>query len=487
MLVAVPVTSFPWIAAFTGGSTVSPLSGAPLVIMAALWFVPLVIRGSRISSLAFPLIVFASIALFSSALSLFADVEPFVGQTVLSRPLRAGLTLIMGIGFYLVASKFPWSEKRLRESLRWLYLGGAIMLLWSSVQVYLLLLEPEAAPSYIREAHRIISIRDLSTTRVTGMAFEPSWLANLLVVLFIPLWLASVIRGYSITRIHARFVSIELLMLLWGSVILFFTFSRIGLLSFFAMLAFLGFLESWRLAGRWTGALFDERGWSISRPGRFGMGLMRWLILGLLSLLAFFVMIAVLYAAGTLDERIGRLFRLNYIGLLSSPNASAYLVARSLAFSERLTYWTTAFRIFSEFPILGVGLGNTGFYFTEMVPSYGYGLPEIIRTLTGEVGFPNAKNLWIRLLAETGIMGFLAFLLWLLVLARAAWLLHNRANGIMRVLGTAGMLALAAQVFEGFSLDTFALPQLWIMLGLVTAAFSLREYESLNYRLKSNE
>ncbi|MCH8877304.1 MAG: O-antigen ligase family protein [Chloroflexi bacterium] len=481
------MTSFPWIAAFTSGSTVSPLSGLPLVIIAALWFVPLVIRGSRISRLAYPLIVFASIALLSSALSLFASVEPFVGQTIPSRPLRAGLSLIIGIGFYLVVSKFPWSEKRLRESLRWLYLGGAVMLLWSSVQVYLLLFESEAAPSYIREAHRILSIRDLGTTRVTGMAFEPSWLANLLVVLFIPLWLASVISRYSITRIHARIVSIELFMLLWGSIILFFTFSRIGLLSFFAVIAFLGFLMSWRLASRWTVALFDKRKGSVSTLRKFGTGLIRWLILGMLSLLAFLAMIAVLYAAGNLDDRIGRLFRVSYIGLLSSGNASAYLVARSLAFSERLTYWTTAFRIFSEFPILGVGLGNTGFYFTEMVPSYGYGLPEIIRTLTGDVGFPNAKNLWIRLLAETGIMGFLAFLLWLLVLARAAWLLHNRANGIIRVLGTAGMLALVAQIFEGFSLDTFALPQLWIVLGLVTAAFSIWEYEALRQPLTSNE
>ena len=38
----------------------------------------------------------------------------------------------------------------------------------------------------------------------------------------------------------------------------------------------------------------------------------------------------------------------------------------------------------------------------------------------------------------------------------------------------AGLLALVAQLVEGFSLDTFALPQLWILVGLLTAAFSLR-------------
>jgi hypothetical protein len=30
-------------------------------------------------------------------------------------------------------------------------------------------------------------------------------------------------------------------------------------------------------------------------------------------------------------------------------------------------------------------------------------------------------------------------------------------------------LALIAQIFEGFSLDTFALPQLWIILGIFSA------------------
>jgi hypothetical protein len=42
------------------------------------------------------------------------------------------------------------------------------------------------------------------------------------------------------------------------------------------------------------------------------------------------------------------------------------------------------------------------------------------------------------------------------------------------MIGLAGLLSLVAQVFEGFSLDTFALPHLWIMLGLVTAVASLR-------------
>jgi hypothetical protein len=50
-------------------------------------------------------------------------------------------------------------------------------------------------------------------------------------------------------------------------------------------------------------------------------------------------------------------------------------------------------------------------------------------------------------------------------------LTRNRTT-VFGALGAAGLLALGVQVFEGLSLDTFALPQLWIVLGLVSAAVS---------------
>jgi hypothetical protein len=49
-------------------------------------------------------------------------------------------------------------------------------------------------------------------------------------------------------------------------------------------------------------------------------------------------------------------------------------------------------------------------------------------------------------------------------------MLHSRAREVKAVIGLAGSLALLAQLVEGFSLDSFALPQMWVILGLVTAA-----------------
>ncbi len=135
-------------------------------------------------------------------------------------------------------------------------------------------------------------------------------------------------------------------------------------------------------------------------------------------------------------------------------------------------YWASGFNVFSKYPFLGVGLGNAGFFFLDTVPAYGYRLTEIINIINGAPQFPNPKNLWVRLLAETGIVGFSIFISWLLLLALGAWAVMKRGKGLITIFGVGGLLAILAQILEGFSLDTFALPQLWIMLGMLTAAIS---------------
>jgi O-antigen ligase len=106
-----------------------------------------------------------------------------------------------------------------------------------------------------------------------------------------------------------------------------------------------------------------------------------------------------------------------------------------------------------------------------MLPAYAYRLAEFQRLLDGDnLSFPNPKNLWIRLLAETGFIGFSTFVIWLGLLAVTALKLRRMGTRLQRMVAVAALLALTAQILEGFSLDTFALPQLWIILGFLTAA-----------------
>jgi hypothetical protein len=155
-----------------------------------------------------------------------------------------------------------------------------------------------------------------------------------------------------------------------------------------------------------------------------------------------------------------------------------YNLINHLEYAERLMYWISAFLVFSQFPFLGIGLGNAGFLFRQTVPAFGYYLPEVLLILDpSRDAFMNPKSLWMRLLAETGIIGFLTFVSWLIGLGLVAFWFNRGKQGVASVLGLAAILAMVALIFEGFSLDTFALPQLWIILGLLTASSMISSKE----------
>jgi O-antigen ligase len=182
---------------------------------------------------------------------------------------------------------------------------------------------------------------------------------------------------------------------------------------------------------------------------------------------------AVLQLSATTDWRVRRVVTLpDEIAELRAahPFELAYALADRAAFAERVVYWRAGFAGFDRYPILGVGLGNAGFLFEQGLPIYAYRLVEIRRVLDPEnLSFPNPKSLWIRLLSETGILGTAAFLTWVILAFGAAFTLAPAPVAQSRFIGVAGLLALPAWLLEGFSLDTFALPQTWVLLGLVTA------------------
>ena len=71
-----------------------------------------------------------------------------------------------------------------------------------------------------------------------------------------------------------------------------------------------------------------------------------------------------------------------------------------------------ALAAFEEYPLTGVGLGASGFYIYQNLPDWALTtVPEIARQLNPENRlYPNPKNLYVRLLAETGLIGFFLFL-----------------------------------------------------------------------------
>jgi hypothetical protein len=101
LLLALPVTSFPYFPPAMGGEAlVRPLSLYPLAILILLVVLPKLLS-QPISKTMLTLAPFVLVATASSLLSLLRGIEPALGISTESRVLRGMLTLLIGCAFYL--------------------------------------------------------------------------------------------------------------------------------------------------------------------------------------------------------------------------------------------------------------------------------------------------------------------------------------------------------------------------------------------------
>jgi uncharacterized membrane protein len=106
-------------------------------------------------------------------------------------------------------------------------------------------------------------------------------------------------------------------------------------------------------------------------------------------------------------------------------------------------------------------------------------LAEVRNLLYRTSGLLNTKSLWFRLLAETGIIGFAFFLAWLYVLVLSGIKLNQHTSRLLKTVGMAGIMVIIGLTIEGFSIDSFAMPYLWVSTGILSAAFNLGEKKEL--------
>jgi O-antigen ligase len=465
VIALLPLTSVPWVARLAGSDMVAAPAALPLIWLLAAWFVPFLLNRGRLSSLTLPFLAFVTAALVSSALAFFGDVPPFKGRSLLSREIHALLTLAVGASFYLVASTWPKNLRRLQLTLQIVNVSGLVILLWCAVQAYYVVLG-DGAPVSLTRVQQELTMKTFYINRVNGFTLEPSWLAHQLNLLYLPAWLASSLQRYSAHRFRLLGISFENLLLVGGVAMMFLSHSRIGWLALVLVAGFLAVRVNLAFA-RWIRAAVIQR-------VRVKPILRKLLVLSvnLCLILAFMLaygagIYGLGYIGGKVDPRLAQLFE------VPSESIFSFQYLNQLAFAERAIYWATGFTIFGEHPLLGVGVGNAGYYFFDRLPAFAFALPEITDLVYRSGYLPNTKSLWVRLLAETGVVGFALFLTWAAVLWAAGQALRSRPEGLYRTLGWMGSFTLIALITEGFSVDSFALPYLWISTGLLTAAASL--------------
>lgn len=452
-----PLTSFPLVKKLTGADMVSPASGPLLLVLLLVSVLPLVWRERQVPRAALPLLAFACAALFSCALAFFLPLPPFRDQAILSNMLKALFTLAVGLGFYVAALVWASQAERAAFLLRWINWGGLAVIVWTLIQAADFRMN-HVVSVWMEQAQALFTTSGLYNDRATGFAFEPSWLAHQLNMLYLPFWLAAALRGTSVHRLRLGFVTFERCLLAGGLLALWFTVSRIGFLSFvlcvillvgIAMLRGLGSLRE-RLIGR---ARANRRLTRILVSAGLWMGVA---LAGVLLLLAAGLVLS------KVDPRMKTLFNLSAL-----KEFSVLRYANQLVFAERVVFWETGWNIFNDYPLFGVGLGNAGYFFSQKLSYFAWSLVEIRTLMYRWNTLPNIKSLWVRLLAETGIAGTGLFFSWLYVVWASAARLYRRP-GLAGTVGLAGLFVLVGLLAEGFSVDTFALPYFWISFGLVT-------------------
>ncbi len=467
LILCLPFTSFSLISQIFGGTSVAPLSMIFLIILLVIAFVPNLLRTRSLPPQVILLLLFVVSALISSALGNFIYIPSYRSAPVLKNAIRGFITLATGVSFFIITILLNKDEKSIITSIKLINLSGILIIIYALIQAGSWRLTNEY-PVVLHKFQEIISSNGrLYPGRVNAMALEPSWLAHQLTLLYIPLWLSFASQHFSIykRKIFNRF-NYEFVFLILGFLVIVLTLSRIGWLTTLALVVVIlvqkinQVYENYNLKRNRTVSWFER---SIFW---FGVFLSLLILLGVIG-----------YIFTRMDPRMAKLFNLyQYIGM----GLQGFIGwASLLGIGERIAYWYIGYRVFLLHPFMGVGLGSTGNFFGSLIPEFAFRLPEVVEFFITGLPPPNPKSLWFRLLAETGIIGFTFFSAWVYQhFVHAKSLIRAKDNMLIKVMGTFGILAIIAMLFEGFSLDTFGLPYYWITLGFIAAVYRMRKEKS---------
>ena len=453
MIALLPISSMPLVAKLLGSDSVASPAILFMLVLLVIWFLPRVFRGERFSNHILPLLFFCLVALIATALSLFYHMPAFKGINQFAPAISSVGTLMIGFFFFVTASSYLETREEVQLTVQVLNWSGLVLVGWALLQAFFWY-GFNHYPQWMFDFQGMLSARVLYRQRVNAFALEPSWLAHQLNMLYLPLWLACTLKKKSFHRLRFWKFSLENLLLLGGVAVLLLTLSRVGVAAFILVLLLVVLV----LHGRGVEWLMGR----FNKPGKRQIG--RGAVSALLILAYLLVISAVVVAFTRIDPRMANLFNFSF-----KQDDSLLRFFNELKFGDRVIYWLTGWNIFNAYPFLGVGLGNAGYYFPKYLPAYGWSLVEVENLLNRTTILLNIKSLWLRLLAETGMVGFSLFLGWLVsLLPTLVKKIRNQCSSVS-VFGWTGIFVLVALVLEGFSIDSFAMPYWWISLGLAVS------------------
>jgi len=377
---SLPYDSFPY-PFDIGGSLIKPLA-----LPIALFLLPAVLMGldaRRVNKSVFLIILFCAYTLLMLVIFTFAYDFRIKQTTVPVHSLKGLLSIFSLFAGILIVYQFGrGAHQNYVTLIRYGYYAVFLPLIAGVFQILVILFGPQ----FFMPPVRILSFVFLApqyslvdkVNRVMLLTLEPSVAAMQLILFIIPVLL--LYRSIHPTKKLPKF-------LLALSVIeLVFTFSALALLWIAVCLIVLLCLALKDLLLRF-------------RISKLGLSIFTLAVLLLLS--------SVFFLKDYFGYQKRKLDFLLRAGLLRGTDT-------------RLANAITGLNVFvNENPITGVGLSMLGFFYAQNAPDFVRSYPEGIRYSDLEDPmFPTAKNIFVRLLAETGLIGFSIFLAFLIRLFR---------------------------------------------------------------------
>jgi hypothetical protein len=461
-LLTLPVTTFRYIPGL-GRTLVKPLALYPLVpLVVILLFIFLQRRRIALPSNIKPLLAFLFVGIAFTFGGLLQAPLPMREFAFDERALRGWFSVLIGLLFFLVAFWMNRTKEDLSWSLKWIYAGLALTIIWSLIQA--VAVNTSFIPrSWINQLQAFISTRPLQQRRISGFAYEPAWLADQLVIFFLPWLFAALLTGRRLTKrkwLEPAFFVLSLAVLV-------FTYSRSGLLTGLICIVLVTLL-----AGRST--LQAAWSWFVlpfrrSRQKNQSSRLIRVVL----------VIGVVVIGFASVNFLSDYEYFANIWQIAEADDPLDYLV--DISAGPRLAYAVAGYRVYEGAPLTGVGMGASGLTLLQNFPEWSFNLPEIARQLSPDSDLiPNTKSLYVRLLAETGLPGFwlfVAFLLSFLAIIRHMFISDDRT---LRFVAVAGLFAWLALVLRNLTQDSFTFPIMWVILGIIAG---LSPYNPKEFRL----
>ncbi len=460
VLLTLPVTTFRYVPDFMGRTLVQPLAIYPLAILLILLMIQF-IRAKRVplpsnTRLLLAFLLFAVIVSLVGAL--FAPL-PLRESTYDDRVLRGWFSLIIGLLFFMAAFWMNRSSEDLQYSLKWIYAGLILTILWSLVQA--IALNSSLIPrSLVNQIQLSFSDRPLLQRRISGFAYEPAWLADQIVIFYLPWLFAAILKRRPLFGIRW----LEPLLFLLSIAILIFTYSRGGLLSAVLCTVLVFILLGRDLLNRawvWFSSPFLHK-----KRFAFSASLLR-------------ATIILLIVAGVISSAVF-LSRYEYFAriwdLSEGETPVEYLV--DISAGPRLAYAIAGYQTYETQPFTGVGLGASSLYLLPRYPEWSFTIPEVARQLSPDSNLiPNTKSFYVRLLAETGLPGFWLFALFFVSFLAMIRRMSISGRPFLVFVAAAGLFAWFGIAFRNLTQDSFTIPIMWVILGILVGLYPLHPKE----------